>query len=554
MSQIILNLVTSGSTYPIQVYVSDVYGNNSVLVDTITSGPIPPDVYITSVPEIFDTAPQVMVTMIDANDCSVFHIVDCTVSATPTPTLTSTPTTTPTLTQTPTTSTTTTLTPTITPSPTSEPLYVYLFPEPQDETSLTDLGQHMLDQGAEYFFGYGNSGSPSEINYSDDLEIYTSYSGFTDGGGSKFRVPVSGLTSTINQTSSSIIDNYQCIQAPNTFGSIKVSNTDVDFSETYFYSVWIPVNSVPIDWVNMSVDISIGTQCTGNLVTENIPSEILSQKVVTINNDTSIPAGEYRVLWMTLSALISPELANSNSIYFKGRSIYSALPTPTPSVTSTQVTPTPTPTMTSTPQVYNAYVVPEPQDSTSLASLGSFMLSQGSEYFFGFGNSGSANMTNYSDEMDIYIKYSGFTNGGGSKFKVPVSTLTSTIRQEVGQGIDDFGCNVDQYNMGTVRITSGDVDVNEKYFYTIWIPYDSIPINKNMSISFNIANLSSACDSPIFGGTIPDPTFSFEKIIVTSGGAIPAGEYRVLWMPLAAIIPQGLPLHADIFIKGSGLV
>ena len=73
----------SGGTYPISVYISDVYGNNSTLLGTITPGPVPPTVeYNTTIPSIFNTAPQIMLTLVDANNCSIFKLLDCTFGCT----------------------------------------------------------------------------------------------------------------------------------------------------------------------------------------------------------------------------------------------------------------------------------------------------------------------------------------------------------------------------------------------------------------------------------------------------------------------------------------
>lgn len=69
----------SGGTYPISIYIADVYGNNNTLLGTISSGPVPPVVeYNTVIPSIFQTAPQIMLTLTDSNDCQVFKILDCT--------------------------------------------------------------------------------------------------------------------------------------------------------------------------------------------------------------------------------------------------------------------------------------------------------------------------------------------------------------------------------------------------------------------------------------------------------------------------------------------
>lgn len=69
----------SGGTYPIQVYIADVYGNNQAHLGTITTGPVPPvQTYNSTIPSIFETAPEIMLKLIDANGCELFKILDCT--------------------------------------------------------------------------------------------------------------------------------------------------------------------------------------------------------------------------------------------------------------------------------------------------------------------------------------------------------------------------------------------------------------------------------------------------------------------------------------------
>jgi len=75
MTQIRIEAV-SGTT-PISVYVSDVYGNNQTLIGTITNtGVIPPAARFYP-PSLFDSAPQIMLTLIDNNGCQKFQILDC---------------------------------------------------------------------------------------------------------------------------------------------------------------------------------------------------------------------------------------------------------------------------------------------------------------------------------------------------------------------------------------------------------------------------------------------------------------------------------------------
>ena len=66
----------SGGTYPINVYIADVYGNHQTFLGQINPGPVPPVVeYNTIIPAIFETAPEIMLLLVDANNCQVFKIL-----------------------------------------------------------------------------------------------------------------------------------------------------------------------------------------------------------------------------------------------------------------------------------------------------------------------------------------------------------------------------------------------------------------------------------------------------------------------------------------------
>lgn len=63
----------SGATYPVKVYISDIYGNYSTLLGIINPGPVPPQVeYINEIPEIFNNAPIIKLTLTDNNECEIF--------------------------------------------------------------------------------------------------------------------------------------------------------------------------------------------------------------------------------------------------------------------------------------------------------------------------------------------------------------------------------------------------------------------------------------------------------------------------------------------------
>jgi len=104
MTSIFLNSII-GLTYPYDVYVCDVYGNNcGYLVQINVSVPSPVEVVL---PSQFNMSPAVGIKIITSDGCERFKIIDCNVllptpTPTPTTTVTPTPTITPTVTKTPT--------------------------------------------------------------------------------------------------------------------------------------------------------------------------------------------------------------------------------------------------------------------------------------------------------------------------------------------------------------------------------------------------------------------------------------------------------------------
>lgn len=78
MVQVRLDFI-SGASYPVSVFIADVYGNNKSLLGIISVGPVPPQIrYNSVIPPIFQTAPQIMLILEDSAGCSVFKILDCT--------------------------------------------------------------------------------------------------------------------------------------------------------------------------------------------------------------------------------------------------------------------------------------------------------------------------------------------------------------------------------------------------------------------------------------------------------------------------------------------
>jgi hypothetical protein len=219
-------------------------------------------------------------------------------------------------------------------------------------------------------------------------------------------------------------------------------------------------------------------------------------------------------------------------------------PTPTPDITST---PTPTPTSTP-PVIYLAYIFPEPQDSNSAFALGEFMYNNGASNFFGFANSGVPPVSNYESDLILYASYSGFTTAGFGNYINPVSTFNSSIRQQSGTGTDSFGCIQSQYTFGTIEIPLTSVNNNIDYFYSIWIPLDGV--NNNMNNMTVDVSYGSACN-PSTIGSIPVPSLSSIDVTIPMGSSIPAGTYRVLWMPVSGLQPVSQTLTSPIYFKGN---
>jgi hypothetical protein len=227
-------------------------------------------------------------------------------------------------------------------------------------------------------------------------------------------------------------------------------------------------------------------------------------------------------------------------------------PTPTPTITpsiseSPTQTPTPTPTPSATPFSYQAYLFPEPQDYTSRNAIGQYMY-DGGKTWFGWGNSGVPGSLNYSDNMDYYAHYSGFTNGSSGNFITQVSSLSSAMFQTSGN--DTYGCPINQYGFGTININSSLVNTTVKYFYTIWLPLGGM--NGTMSeMTVNVG--TNPCSYNIGADLIPD-SIKQTNVTVTSGAAIPAGTYRVLWIDPNLHIPNTLPLGTGLYFSSGEYV
>jgi hypothetical protein len=310
MSKIQVDLI-SGVTYPVDLYVSDVYGNNKTFVSTITSGPVPPIIDFTTLPAIFNTAPAVMITMIDANLCEKFEITDCQilpiVSPTPTPTITPTPVTpTPTITPTitPTPGASSTPTPTITPTSTPPALYAYLFIEPS--TATTQFNGWMQTQGSSFRSFFLTAPSTVQLTFNNQMNAYLSYSGW---GGNAPSVGIANVSST-----SGGYDSYGNPIQAYLFQTYKVN---AGTSATNAWYTWL----VPTGSTNGQKISQIGLNTASNpyLLTPVIMNSTYYNLTVDYTGST-IPVGTYRV-YTSYSQTYFRINGTSNDIYFKGNTL-----------------------------------------------------------------------------------------------------------------------------------------------------------------------------------------------------------------------------------------
>jgi hypothetical protein len=76
MKQVVVTEI-SGGTSPINVFISDIYGNNETFLGVI-NGTVPPEVeFNTVIPAIFQTANEILLKMVDDNGCQVFKVLTC---------------------------------------------------------------------------------------------------------------------------------------------------------------------------------------------------------------------------------------------------------------------------------------------------------------------------------------------------------------------------------------------------------------------------------------------------------------------------------------------
>jgi len=233
-------------------------------------------------------------------------------------------------------------------------------------------------------------------------------------------------------------------------------------------------------------------------------------------------------------------------------------PTPTSTITSTPTvtptntsTPTVTPTNTPTPSpaAFMAYIFAEPQDFNDGITLDDYMTVQNTATWGGYQFYGIPSSTDYSSNLDLYTHFSGWTSGLGNYITAPQS-FAGPIRQASGSGTDTYGCSQNQYTFGTIPVSTSQVNVNIQYFYSIWVPLAGVGGSMtNMTVDIGSG---APCTSNILNDGIPD-SIAGTNVNVTSGGAVPAGNYRVLWLGSFAVQPSAVPpppLSIALYFKG----
>jgi len=233
---------------------------------------------------------------------------------TPSITPTTTATVTPTMTTTVTPTITSSITPTITPTPSVRAYYAYVFAEPQSFNDGVNLENYMLNESLATWGGFQFYGVPSEDNYSNNMNAYARYSGWTSNTGNYTYAPTS-LSGAIKQISSYSEDSFGCPQNQFTFETIRVRSSQLNTDIKYFYSIWIPLDGVGNTMTNMTINAG-STPCGTDYSEQGIPDAIASQNV-TITSGAAIPPGTYRVLFLSLLDLPNTNKL-LNDIYIKG--------------------------------------------------------------------------------------------------------------------------------------------------------------------------------------------------------------------------------------------
>lgn len=234
-------------------------------------------------------------------------------SPSPTPTMTNTPVTpTPTNSPTPTLTPTHTVTPSITPSQAA--YYAYIFAEPQNPSDDNTLLSYATSNGGIDWYSWFGAGVPNNAGgaYSNDLDVYAHQPSFSGGG--NYVSPLS-LSAPIAQYNGQVINGLS--QSQYTFGSILVDTSLLNPNVRYFFSIWVPLTGVGGSINDMTIDV--GTTLGGTEIYSDIPTVVGTTVLnVVVTSGAVIPAGTYRVLWVSPNFNLPATLPSIGNIYFRG--------------------------------------------------------------------------------------------------------------------------------------------------------------------------------------------------------------------------------------------
>jgi hypothetical protein len=193
-----------------------------------------------------------------------------------------------------------------------------------------------------------------------------------------------------------------------------------------------------------------------------------------------------------------------------------------------------------------AYIFAEPQNSGNDGTLLSYATANGALEWYSFysvssppNNSGG----NYSNDLNVYAHQPSFVIGGGN-FVTPV-TFSAPIAQTAGQIINGFAQNI--YTYGSIQVSSTVVNPSIQYFYSIWVPLAGVG-GSISDMTNDVGTSDGGQDIYPNIGTIVGLTSI--NVTITSGAAITAGTYRVLWVSPQYTLPGSTPLTGSLYFRG----
>lgn len=207
----------------------------------------------------------------------------------------------------------------------------------------------------------------------------------------------------------------------------------------------------------------------------------------------------------TPTPTFTPSTTNTPSPTITATPTRTTAGTPTPTVTATH-TPSPTPTL-----AYTAYLFIEPVSGST--NIGSYMYNNGSD-FFGFTNASqpAQNQSGFTFDMNLYMSYSGWTNG-------EFPTIITQVVPQTGGGVDNYGNPIVQGNFLTTEVPVNTVGTSA--WYTWIIPAAATNNGIQTEIYLNAYGNPTQQES-----AYTEPTINSYTVIYT-GTTIPQGTYRV---------------------------